>query len=277
MEKFQEKSWQTAFLVLVVTFACEKDRDGILSTDLHAPFTLVRRRTFYNAKDDSQAGLKGGILAASLGNSRLFFDTFWRPHSSRFWTYRRAGYASFKALIGLSVAVLNVVHAATWILTSSTAVRAPNNGARYYINNGGKIQELYTLATSTNPLSFDTWANSTQDFTPYGVSNVAPLSDITAVSYLFNGATKTRVFYQTTDRSIHVMMCCQTPEWAVDPTVIAVAPLGVNIDAFEASDTNGTAIVVVSWQNNLGQLTQRWATDVNDVSATWSAPIIIST
>ncbi|KAJ6497389.1 hypothetical protein C8R45DRAFT_1129072 [Mycena sanguinolenta] len=186
---------------------------------------------------------------------------------------------SLKALVVVfSTAIFTaVVNAVSWIPTSSTVVRVPSNGARYYLNNGGKIQELGILANSTNPSSFNTWFNATLDFTPFGVSNVAPLSDITAVSYLFNGATKTRVFYQTTDGSIRVMMCCQTPEWGVDPTVIAVAPLGVNIDAFEASDTDGTAIVVVSWQNNLGQLTQRWATDVSDVSATWSAPIIIST
>ncbi|KAF7350857.1 hypothetical protein MSAN_01647800 [Mycena sanguinolenta] len=185
--------------------------------------------------------------------------------------------ASVKALIALSAAALNVVNAATWIPTKSTVVRIPSNGARYYMNNGGKIQELYTLATSTTPSSFNTWANSTQDFSPFGVSNVAPLSDITAVAWTFNGATKTRVFYQTNDGSIRVMMCCQNPQWAVDPTVIAVAPLGVNIHAFEASDSTGSAIVVVSWEDNLGQLTQRYTTDVNNVAPTWSTPVTIST
>ncbi|KAF7350871.1 hypothetical protein MSAN_01649200 [Mycena sanguinolenta] len=88
-----------------------------------------------------------------------------------------------------------------------------------------------------------------------------------------------RVFLQRRDEDPHLLPYKRWVAivWELDPTVIAIAPLAVNIDAFEASDSNGTAIVVVSWHNNLGQLTQRFATDVNDVAATWSAPVIIST
>ncbi|KAF8161827.1 hypothetical protein K438DRAFT_2070798 [Mycena galopus ATCC 62051] len=187
---------------------------------------------------------------------------------------------SLKALaIVIFCTTLKVINAATWTPLSSSVVRIPNNGARFYINNGGQLQELSTVtANTTNPPSFDTtWRNATLDFTPFGVSNVAPSSTIASVSYIFEGLTKTKVFYQTTDGSIRAVMCCQTPEWGVDPTIIATAPLGVDIQAFQASDTTGTAIVFVSWQNALGQLTERWTADVIDVAPSWSAPVIIST
>ncbi|KAJ7060025.1 hypothetical protein C8F01DRAFT_207819 [Mycena amicta] len=163
---------------------------------------------------------------------------------------------------------------------SIASVSVPTGGARFYMNDGhGNIQELADVAAnSTNPSSFDSWRNSTLNFAPFGVVNVAAASDVASMSYAFNGQPdKTRVFYQTTDGSIRVVTCCQTPEWAVDPTVIAVAPLGVRISAFYDSDTAGTGIILVSWQNAVGQLTERWTTNVTAVAATWSTPVVIST
>ncbi|KAF7356043.1 hypothetical protein MVEN_00934100 [Mycena venus] len=156
----------------------------------------------------------------------------------------------------------------------------PNGGARFYVNNGGVIHALASLGSSTNASSFNTWINGTQDFTQYGVSNVAQSSDLGSAAWTFNGVTKTRVFYQTTDGSIRAMMCCSGSAgiaWDVDPTIIANAPLGAVIEAFQASDSTGTAIVLVSWQNALGQLTERWTADINDIAASWSPPIVVST
>ncbi|KAF8147001.1 hypothetical protein K438DRAFT_1780323 [Mycena galopus ATCC 62051] len=185
---------------------------------------------------------------------------------------------SLKALVIIFCTTFKAVNAAIWTPGRSSVVRIPDNGARFYFNNGGQIQAIANMAgNSTNPSTYNSWVNGTLNFTPFGVSNVAPSSAIASVAYIFDGLTKTRVFYQTTDGSIRVMMCCQTPEWVIDPTAIAIAPLGVNINAFTASDSTGTAIVFVSWENALGQLTESWTADVNDLAASWSAPVVIST
>ncbi|KAJ7189765.1 hypothetical protein GGX14DRAFT_484461 [Mycena pura] len=187
-----------------------------------------------------------------------------------------------KALAILFCTTLKIANAATWTPLSVAGVSVPAAGTRFYMNDGkGNIQEIGNgAANSNNPPSFDTWANGpgTVNFAPFGVVNVAPASDVASVSYAFNGQPdKTRVFYQTTDGSIRVVTCCQTPEWVVDPTILAVAPLGVRISAFYASDTAGTAIVLVSWQNALGQLTERWTTNVTAAAGVWSTPVVIST
>ncbi|KAF8171551.1 hypothetical protein K438DRAFT_2058044 [Mycena galopus ATCC 62051] len=179
---------------------------------------------------------------------------------------------SLKALAIVFCTTLKMVNAATWTPLKSSAVRIPNSGARFYMNIGGNIQELTTNAgNSTNPPSFDSWRNATLDFTPFGVSNVAPSSTVASVAYIFEGSTRTKVFYQTTDGSIRGVMCCQNPEWVVDPTIIATAPLGWT---FRPSRHQ---IRLELWQNALGQLTERWTADVIDVAPSWSAPVIIST
>ncbi|KAJ7060088.1 hypothetical protein C8F01DRAFT_1254203 [Mycena amicta] len=185
-----------------------------------------------------------------------------------------------KALAIVFCTTLKIANAANWTPLTVAGVSIPLSGARFYMNDGrGNIQEITGVAmNSTNPPSFDSWRNATLNFATFGVVNVAPASDIASIAYSFNGQPqKTRVFYQTTDGSIRVMMCCESPQWSIDPTVLAVAPLGVRISAFYESDTATTGVVLVSWQNALGQLTERWTANVTAVAATWSAPVVIST
>ncbi|KAF8161821.1 hypothetical protein K438DRAFT_1776333 [Mycena galopus ATCC 62051] len=166
-----------------------------------------------------------------------------------FFTARWKKTQSLKAVVIIFCTTFKAVNAAIWTPGRSSVVRIPDNGARFYFNNGGQIQAIAnTAGNSTNPSTCNSWVNGTLNFTPFGVSNVAPSSAIASVAY-----------------------------WAIDPTTIAIAPLGMNINAFTASDSTGTAIVFISWENALGQLTESWTADVNDLAASWSAPMVIST
>ncbi|KAF8161807.1 hypothetical protein K438DRAFT_1776323 [Mycena galopus ATCC 62051] len=128
---------------------------------------------------------------------------------------------SLKAVVIIFCTTFKAVNAAIWTPGRSSVVRIPDNGARFYFNNGGQIQAIAnTAGNSTNPSTCNSWVNGTLNFTPFGVSNVAPSSAIASVAY---------------------------------------------------------AIVFISWENALGQLTESWTADVNDLAASWSAPMVIST